>query len=274
MDFLNSHSNLSRNSLKKDYSILYDFVYLISTALPVLSGVSLLCVAYGNEDEFQDLRRNSFYVKDKKYARLILFTVNYTYSTLYMQYPCIFVLSICVLVHRYGTVLLEFNNDLSKIDFDKIPRIYIEIANAYNCIERKIRLLKDTLSAPLFILLSSAFLNFYTSLSNYYQPEVPPQFILEAVCNAFTGVVIITSLTVCLSKIPENMVKIKATIGSLIEKYQWKMNGGKEIYFLERLEKRDIVYFSACDIVYFKKSFLLTAFGAVFTYGLIIVNLK
>ncbi|GFQ83051.1 uncharacterized protein TNCT_193651 [Trichonephila clavata] len=274
MDFLNSHSNLSRNSLKKDYSVLHDFAYLISTALPALSGVTLLCIAYGKEDEYHDLKRNSFFVKDKNYARLILFIVNYTHSTLYMHYPCVFVLSICVLVHRYGMVLLEFNNDLSKIDFDKIPQLYTEIANAFNSIDRKIRLLKDTLSTPLFMILSSAFFNFYTSLSNYYQPEVPPQFILEAVCNAFSGVVIITSLTVCLSRLPENMVKIKATIGSLIENCPWKMNRGKEIYFLERLEKRDVIYFSACDIVYFEKSFLLTAFGAVFTYGLIIVNLK
>ncbi|GFY67213.1 uncharacterized protein TNIN_432601 [Trichonephila inaurata madagascariensis] len=151
--------------------------------------------------------------------------------------------------------------------------MYTEILNAYNCIESKIQLLKDTLSVPLLMILLSAFLNFYTSLSNYYLPDVPPQFVLEAVCNAFTGVVIIAPLTMCLSSVPENMMKIKATFGLLIEKYQLKMKGGKEIYFLERLEEKDVIYFSACDIVFFKKSFLLTAFGTVFTYGLIIVNL-
>ncbi|GFQ83053.1 uncharacterized protein TNCT_193661 [Trichonephila clavata] len=231
-------------------------------------------MTYGKEDEFSDFKRKSFSVKDVTYVRLMTFVGQYIYYTLYIQYPCVFVLSIYVLVHRYAIVLLQFKDDLAKIDLVKIPDMYTEILSAYNCIESKILLLKDTLSGPLFVILSSGFLNFYTSLSNYYLPDVPPHFVLEAVCNAFTGVVIIASLTVCLSRVPENMMKIKATFGLLIEKYQLKMNGGKEIYFLERLEKRDIIYFSACDIVYFKKSFLLTAFGTVFTYGLIIVHLN
>ncbi|GFS99966.1 uncharacterized protein NPIL_589561 [Nephila pilipes] len=191
-----------------------------------------------------------------------------------MQYPCIFVLSTCVLVHRYGAILLQFNEDLSEIDVVRIPEMYEELVAAYNSIEKKIQLLKDTLSVPLFMMLISGFLNFYASISNYYLPEVTPHFVLEAVCNALTGVVIITSLTLCSSKVPENMLKIKKTFGELIEKYQLMKNSEKEIYFLERLEKRDVIYLTAWDIIYFKKSFLLSAFGSVFTYGLIIVHLR
>ncbi|GFT52976.1 uncharacterized protein NPIL_616611 [Nephila pilipes] len=191
-----------------------------------------------------------------------------------MQYPCVFVLSTCALVHRYGVILLQFNEDLSEIDVVRIPEMYSELIAAYNNIEDKIELLKDTLSIPMFMLLISGFLNFYASISNYYLPEFLIYFALEAVFNALMGVVIITSLTLCSSKIPENMLKIKKTFGKLIEKYQLKKNSEKEIYFLERLEKRDVIYLTAWDIIYFKKSFLLSAFGAVFTYGLIIVHLS
>ncbi|GFY62864.1 uncharacterized protein TNIN_278941 [Trichonephila inaurata madagascariensis] len=198
----------------------------------------------------------------------------YMHYTIYLQYPCLFVVSISNLVYRYGLILVQFNSDVINMDFVAIPTKCREIVEVYNGIEKKVRLLKDSLSTSLFIMLANSFFNFYTCLSTAFLRTNPPHYVLEAVCNAFTGIFTITTLTIFLSRIPETMMTIKTTLGSLIEEYQCCLNGGKEIYLLERMEKKDIIYLSACNIIDFKKTFLLSAFGTVFTYGLIIVNIK
>ncbi|GIY87560.1 uncharacterized protein CDAR_224521 [Caerostris darwini] len=99
--------------------------------------------------------------------------------------------------------------------------------------------------------------------------------ILELCVMASTGVVILTSLILFCSIIPESMIKIKNTLAALIDTHQVSdLTLGREIRLLERMEKKEIIYLSACDIVCIRKEFLLSAFGTFLTYGLLIVNLK
>ncbi|GIY47192.1 hypothetical protein CEXT_328501 [Caerostris extrusa] len=80
--------------------------------------------------------------------------------------------------------------------------------------------------------------------------------ILELCVMASTGVVILNSLTLCCSRIPESMIKIKSTLAALIERHQISdLTLGREIRLLERMEKKEIIYLTAYDMVYFKKNF-------------------
>ncbi|GIY87557.1 uncharacterized protein CDAR_224501 [Caerostris darwini] len=98
---------------------------------------------------------------------------------------------------------------------------------------------------------------------------------MELYVFALTGAVLLISLTLCCSRIPESMIKIKSTIAALIDKYQVSdLTSGREIRMLERMEKKEIIYLSACDMVYFRKDFLMSAFGTFLTYGLLIENMK
>ncbi|GFV33374.1 uncharacterized protein TNCV_4732971 [Trichonephila clavipes] len=114
-----------------------------------------------------------------------------------------------------------------------------------------------------------------SALSTSLMKEVPLYFMVDISSSAFTGVFVIISLTICNSKIPQYMLEIKATIGSLIDKHKFgKLMDRKEIAVFERMEKKDIIYMSACGMVNFRRSFLLTSFGTLFSYGLLLVNLK
>ncbi|GIX77751.1 hypothetical protein CEXT_413331 [Caerostris extrusa] len=105
--------------------------------------------------------------------------------------------------------------------------------------------------------------------------EIPSFMIFELSINTLTGIVILTSLTFCCSKIPELMIKIKIAVAVLIDKHEANdLIGSKEVRLLKRMEKKEIIYMSACDMIYFKKGFLLSACGTLFTYGLLIVNMK
>ncbi|GFT11275.1 uncharacterized protein TNCV_1143891 [Trichonephila clavipes] len=77
------------------------------------------------------------------------------------------------------------------------------------------------------------------------------------------------------AKIPECMMGIKTTVAFLRDKYEFSTTSKvKEMIVFNRIIKKDIVYLSAGGIVDFKKSFLVTAFGALFTYGVLIIGFK
>ncbi|GFQ87639.1 uncharacterized protein TNCT_514051 [Trichonephila clavata] len=180
-----------------------------------------------------------------------------------------------VLIHRCGVFLLQFNKSLRNINFIACSVKSSKFAADYNTIEEKVRLLKEVLSTPLFIILLSCFFSMYDTLAYSLRQDVPLYLKVDISSSAFTCVTVIVSLTICSSKIPELMLEIKATIGSLIDQHKFgKLMDSKEILVFERMEKKDIIYMSACGIVNFKKDFLLSAFGTLFTYGLLLINLK
>ncbi|GFY64003.1 uncharacterized protein TNIN_415101 [Trichonephila inaurata madagascariensis] len=180
-----------------------------------------------------------------------------------------------VVIHRCGVFLHKFSNDLKNTDFTVFSAKCHEFANGYNLIEEKTRLLRDVFSTPLFIILLRSFFNLYIALSTSLRQEVPLYLMVDISSSMFTGVFVIISLTIGNSKIPEYMLEIKATIGSLIDKHKFgKLMDRKEIEVFERMEKKDVIYMSACGMVNFRRSFLLTSFGTLFTYGLLLVNLK
>ncbi|GFQ83055.1 uncharacterized protein TNCT_193671 [Trichonephila clavata] len=107
------------------------------------------------------------------------------------------------------------------------------------------------------------------------QQQLLPRETMELVTNAYPGLVIVVSITVCSSSIPEYLSKIKITVGSLLDNEMFRnINKGKDLTLFKRIERKKVIYMSAYDMVYFKKSFLLSAFGVLFSYGLLVVNLN
>ncbi|GFT70360.1 uncharacterized protein NPIL_247081 [Nephila pilipes] len=102
-----------------------------------------------------------------------------------------------------------------------------------------------------------------------------PSLMLEVSSNGFTGIVIIFSLSAYCSKIPEYMLRIKTTAGFVADKYLlYNSNCSKNMRILKGIRKKQVIYLSAGNILHLNKSLLLSAFGTLFTYGLLIVNLK
>ncbi|GFY44412.1 uncharacterized protein TNIN_306751 [Trichonephila inaurata madagascariensis] len=227
------------------------------------------------EDDVVDFWTLGYHIKNKRHQIIINFIGGYIYYSVYVTHPCVFALSMLVLIHRCGVFLLKFNKDLKNIDFTAFTAKCPEFANNYNLMEENTRHLKEVFSTPLFIILLSSFFNLYIALSTSLMQELPLYLMLDISSSAFTGVFVIISLTIYNSKIPEYMLEIKATIGSLIDKHKFgKLMDRKEIEVFERMEKKDVIYMSACGLVNFRKSFLLTSFGTLFTYGLLLVNFK
>ncbi|GFY70653.1 uncharacterized protein TNIN_321031 [Trichonephila inaurata madagascariensis] len=272
--FLRFHPNFPRSYLNKNYASLRTLIVLSSYILPVFLATAIAYLTR-EADDVADFWTLGYHIKSKSQQIVINFVGSYVYYSVYVTYPCVFTLSMLVLIHHCGVFLLKFNNDLKNIDFIVFSAKCPEFANDYNLIEEKIRLLREVFSTPLLIILLNSFFNLYSALSISLMQEVPLYFMVDISSSAFTGVFVLISLTICNSKIPEYMLEIKATIGSLIDKHKFgKLMDRRDILAFERMEKKDIIYMSACGMVNFKRSFLLTSFGTLFTYGLLLVNLK
>ncbi|GFQ90209.1 uncharacterized protein TNCT_182451 [Trichonephila clavata] len=272
--FLRFHPNLPRSYFNENYACLKTLIVLSTYILPVFLA-AVLAYLTREADGVADFWALGYHIKSKSHQIVTNFVGGYIYYSVYVTYPCLFALSMFVLIHRCGVFLFKLNNDLKNIDFIVFSAKCPEFANDYNLIEEKIRLLKDVFSTSLFIILLSSFFNLYNALSFSLIEEVPLFLLVDISSSAFTGVFVIISLTICNSKIPEYMLEIKATIGSLINKHKFcKLMDRKEIDVLERMEKKDIIYMSACGMVHFRKSFLLTSFGTLFTYGLLLIHFK
>ncbi|GBM43065.1 hypothetical protein AVEN_126155-1 [Araneus ventricosus] len=238
----------------------------------VLAAVSTYIIDEAeNAADFWALR---YKLNDKTYRRVINLIGSYSYFIVYMQFPSIIVLLMCVLIYRYGLHLSYFNDHLKRMEFYLKTEEYIDILKHYDVIEENLHFLKTTLSTPLFIALLHSYFNLYSALSVVLNGKIMIYMFVELGCNVFTGIVLLTLLTIYSSKIPNYMKKIKNTVGFLINKHeQSNLRNEKEIRILKRMEQKEIMYLSACGMIDFKKSFLLTAFGTLLTYGLLIVNL-
>ncbi|GFT70356.1 uncharacterized protein NPIL_247061 [Nephila pilipes] len=149
----------------------------------------------------------------------------------------------------------------------------LEIIDDYYRIEEKLRVLTETLSVPLFIMMLISFVDLYSALVFYLQDDIPSFYLPEIYISAITGVLVVCSLTICSTKIPQYMMDIRTTVRLLINKYEENdLRSEKEFRLLCRMEENDEIYLSACGMVSFQKSLLLSAFGTFFTYALLIEN--
>ncbi|KAG8179463.1 hypothetical protein JTE90_021027 [Oedothorax gibbosus] len=184
----------------------------------------------------------------------------------------------CLLIQHCVTILSAYEKQLQSISFSPSS---LETLTDYFCAVEMVRLLRDILSVPLFLAiivsLFAIFISISAPLLHTFDP-LPPVLALEMAVTSLTGIIILVSLTLYGSKIPESLLKIKETAGMLLvrnAKQKFKHGIGTEtMYLLRRIEKSEIIHLSACGMMEIRKRFLLTAVGGLCTYGLLLLNFK
>ncbi|GBN16412.1 hypothetical protein AVEN_256443-1 [Araneus ventricosus] len=213
--------------------------------------------------------------EEQKYRKAAIFIGEYIHYSVFFEVHCITALSCCLLIRHWGLYLSQLNDSFKSKDFNVFCKKDMEVLSDYNILEENIRLLKQTLSTPLFAILLSCSLNLYGALAMVLKVKLPPFLMAEYVMDVFMNIAVIFSLIICGSKIPDGIQQIKETAGLEIEKYKLRIwSRGKDIFFLERLEKKDVIFLSAGGMVDIKKGLMLSVVGVLFTYELVILNLE
>ncbi|GBO12223.1 hypothetical protein AVEN_58029-1 [Araneus ventricosus] len=266
-----SHRKLTVHRPKKTF-IDFAKVVCINGMIPALLSTLLLLLT--SEEEYL------YWTFGQKfgnpiYRKVVILIGMHIYITVSVEFLCDTILSICGLIKHCRQYILQYSNNLKRLDFHTLSNNHVEILNDYYILEKNILHLKEVLSVPSFLILSCCFFNLYAVLSYGLEEDRISDNIIECVASVFVGIAGITLMVIYSSQIPENMMKIKGAAGHLIEKYQLSVFNGGEVYCtLDRIEKKEVIYLSAWGVVDFKKSFLLTASGALLTYGLLFIQLK
>ncbi|GBO28956.1 hypothetical protein AVEN_220797-1 [Araneus ventricosus] len=272
LDSIKSNSKISVNRISKKCTLLTNlcllsisiyFVFLAAVNAFLLYEMSSVIWTYGCGIQSNIVRT------------FVDFICTYAYYSIYMELPLFMALSISVLIHQYGVLLLEYKKDLNSPNFTRTLVTYSKIVKVYNKVEEDVIFLKDVLSTPLFFSFLLSIFHLYTALSSIFQLEIPLHSVMELCNNAITGSAVLSSLAYFSCKIPDYLSEIQTTIGSLIDKHEFKHNNAvKDLLILYRVEKKETIYLSACGAIYFKRGFLLSVYGALFTYGTLISGLK
>ncbi|KAG8183275.1 hypothetical protein JTE90_006469 [Oedothorax gibbosus] len=136
-------------------------------------------------------------------------------------------------------------------------------------------LLQRTFSKPIFLLVSMHVIHMFTLLA----------YFLTFTKDQFTGVVLgdsvvimsTSSLSICAvvlfaARIPESMQEVKQRHQRFLENIVLKSSQRDEV--IQLVIDREVVVMSAGGFVQFQKSFILSVFGALLTYGLLILQLN
>lgn len=241
---------------------------------PLILTISSTYLSYRNIEQASFF---SFGIKIQDMTkRNVLYVIgNISYYSFYMQCPSVTVLSICLLINSFDNVLIAYKRHLKNFKLDSDNNI--GILKGYFHIMQSIIYLKNMLSFPLLLIIINSFFNLYTALAYFLKISSPvdASIVLETASHALTACVILICLTFISSRIPEKILDVKMTAGTLIQRHKMKTLNMDEVFFLlDRIEKSETVYLTAGGMIDFQRSFLLTAFGTLFTYGLLIFNIQ
>lgn len=274
LECIQFHKNYLTITSNKNYKLycLLLFIYCYPFTLSSLS-------TYLSYDSLDQAAFFSFGIKIRNMSLRngLNFIGNIAYYTVYTQYPALITLSMCFLINYFKIILIEYKRQLKKLHLDVMFGHNIDILREYFNIVTSIRYLKDTLSFPLFLVIVNCFFNLYTTLAYFLQLTSPVEaaILLENTSNACMGCINLICLTLTSSRIPEELSELKVICGVLIQRHKLKYVHLEEtIFLLKRIEKSETIYLTACGLVHFQRSFLLSAFGALLTYGLLVFNMK
>ncbi|GFY72192.1 uncharacterized protein TNIN_354661 [Trichonephila inaurata madagascariensis] len=273
---LKSNADALKEIRFRNHVLISKVILFIICTLPFLLATLFTYLAYKEGSKFTYWTLGHEVENDISVA-IIHFVGIYVHFTTYQEYPCLFALSICLLIHRYGLILLQINDIMKKQSMENstFSAHYSKVVSRYNTLEKELHILKDTLSKPLFFVLSTCFCSLFMTLTVYLEYRTIPLFLILVILasNVLTSLTIVVCVAYFVTRIPEYMWKIKTEAGFLMDEHQALRKRSNEIDLLEIIRRKEILYLSAGG-VYFKTSFLLTAFGTFFTYALLIATTK
>lgn len=215
-------------------------------------------------------------LKDKNIQMATVIIGSTIYCLSHICIPCTTTLTICMLIIRCDEVLEMYCHKLKMLVNFRSNKV-VEILREYFDIINLVKLLKAVISIPSFVILTYNFIYLYSILAALLLPGsqvLPPSVILHAFNISLASSYMIIALNLCASQVPGHMEDIRNEVSNLAMVHKSQQPFDRNVPFLiDRIEKKDIIYISACGMIDFRKSFFISAIGSFFAYGLLIINM-
>lgn len=194
-----------------------------------------------------------------------------------ISYPCYVTYDLCLMLSKCDRILRHYKTLLKLFMLKQDDANIIATSKDYLMTINVLRKIKNLLNYPVLCLVlcisANLFIKMFLWLSNEYNQNLFGFLgFVESVVLTFG-----TFLIMCLycDKIPNVMLQIKYNTCLFIDKSTGRnIVNKKGMELLKRVECNDIVYISAGGALHIDRKFVLTTVGGLFTYGLLLINLK
>ncbi|GFY63316.1 uncharacterized protein TNIN_471301 [Trichonephila inaurata madagascariensis] len=247
---------------------------LIYTLTPTL--FAFVYVSAFTEGSKDNLWAYGYELKDfSVFFKILLFVNVNMYESLQIIFPGILTCTYCTICYRLSKFLVRHNKKI--LNISQNPRFIssAHLVKEYFAILDTVDLVQKIFSEPIFLLVMMHFVHMFSMMA-YYLSFTADQFSVVIITES-----IIVSSTTALSTIIIIIYASKIAIKMKIVQNTYRRC--KENCILNSQYKYDIIIqlaidrelqeLSACDVVFFQKSLILSLAGALLTYGLLIFQI-
>lgn len=258
-------NNKSKLLIKALLVINYLFLFLF----PVIDLALINCYKYEGNLFWKFIYR----MKNKNFENVLILYGYFCACLFFVHIPVLITVTVCTMMYRCAELLKQVKR---KLDLLLKKNNLTHYATSYFYILEMLRELKSVISVPLLILLLTNFLGVFIALSSMMlikNLETYSKFEITVSCVA--GTCKLVALSLCASLIPQYMTEIRFIAEKLVERHaKQPIKKFEDIFYLKRIERKESIYMTACDVVDYDKNLILSVFGAMFTYGLLIINFE
>lgn len=264
-----------KRDLKKSRS------YIMTLTIIILLGPFIMCIF---NQMMLDLETDTmiywtfqYQIRSKIFRRIIIFNGNLIYLIYCIAFPIYLTFCLNILFYRCSEMLFNYNAEL-QIELRLKANVNLEILKTFFEMTKLMKKLDQAVMNLSFLIV---FYNLHAVFSVLLTMSIDGLYKfntehLSVVIFYFTfSTVMFVSYVICSSMVPENLIMIKSTVREFMNEYATFVHITKQnVFHLQRIENEEIVYMSACGLFHLTRSFILSAFGAIFSYGLLVTSLK
>lgn len=265
MQFASVKKTIFKNSLLASIVILPFCLAGLHTRAFYTERITTRRFAYGYDIEHSKL----------KYIPVFIYF--FIDTILNISYPCYISYDLCSTLSRCGDILMRFKETLDNHERDLSDTNILRTTKEYFVTVNIIRKIRDVFLVPISVLIMCIVMDLFTVLLLWmlldHEANVYRFLANMLYCVPVSGTLVAVSFIG--GRIPETLLKIRWVVGILIDKFDSRNVGNREIMFLlKRIETKDIIIVSAGEMVTIDRKLILSTFGGLFTYGLLLFNMR
>lgn len=275
-----AQASLNLIKYQKRYHVTVGLINLVSnifTILVILMPIHLTIIWNSYADEDVDSLSNylsfGFIRLDARFNRALDIyqsLVSYTNQGL----PLLLTFSLNVTFFKWSAILKSYKNGMELQARE--PERCVRKLKEYFCIQKDLKLLNRSLYHLSFFILLDALYCIFVSLYNILMYDIFDDNIsvtIDTLYNFGAGIFILLSFIIFNSKISDELKAIREFSSDLILEYGSTYSASEHIlFYLQRIEREDILYLEVCGMFYIDRGLILSAIGATLTYDLLILN--
>lgn len=268
-------------SYRKRYLISNRRCYIMPFTIIILLSPYVTAVVFhimlNLETEILNFWTFGFEIENIFWKRFILFIASVAYLVFCIDFPFYLTFAFNILFYRCSEVLTSYNIVLHN-QLQENVNGNIDVLKEFFDIMKVVKKLNDSVTKVSLLIIFYGLEGIFCALltvSFKESPKIHVGYIIIAIYYSTLSAMMFVSYTLCSTMIPLRLMRIKNDVKEFLNKYGYDNYENRQcMYYLKRIENEEIVYVSVCGLFHLTRNVLLTALGAVLTYGLLITNLN